>query len=179
MQSLNAQFYAFLVTVLTGVTIGILFDFYRVIRSLVRPKKVFTYLGDLTFWVIATLVVFFLLLIGNWGEIRFYVWVGLLVGVSVYLKHLSKYIIKVFGFIFDIINRTVALLLKTLGILWIIITYPFIIIHNIVIIPVGFLGTTCLRGFRWINRIADRLVFSPVKHRLLAVKIRIKKWFKS
>lgn len=178
MQSLNAQFYAFLVTVLAGITIGILFDFYRVIRGLVRPKKVFTYLGDLTFWVISTLVVFFLLLIGNWGEIRFYVWVGVLVGITAYLRYLSKLIIKVFSFLIYIINKTAALVLKILGILWMIITYPFIIIRNIVIIPVGFLGTTCVRGFRWINRIANRLAFSPAKLRLAAVKARIKKKFK-
>lgn len=178
MQSLNAQFYAFIITVLAGVTIGILFDFYRVIRGLVRPKKVFTYLGDLTFWVISTLVVFFLLLIGNWGEIRFYVWVGVLVGITLYQKYLSKYIIKLFSFIIYIINKTVAFVLKTLGILWMIITYPFIIVRNIVIIPVGFIGTTSMRGFRWINRHINRIVFAPIKTRLLAIKIRMKKWLK-
>lgn len=178
MQSLNSQFYAFLVTILAGITIGILFDFYRVIRGMVRPKKVFTYLGDLTFWVISTLVVFFMLLIGNWGELRFYVWVGVLVGITVYLRYLSRYMLKVFGFLIYIINKTVAFFLKVLGIMWMIISYPFIIIRNIVIIPVGFLGTTCFRGFRWINRLADRAIFSPVKIKLSAVKTRIKKWFK-
>lgn len=163
MQSLTSQFYAFLVTILAGVTIGIIFDFYRVIRGLARPKKVFTNLGDLAFWVISTMVIFFLLLVGNWGEIRFYVFVGILAGIGLYLRCLSRYFVRTFGLFFLVIRKTMALIAKALSVVWFIITYPIIVIRNIVIIPIGFLGTTCSRGTRWVSRWLNRFIGAPVK----------------
>lgn len=174
MQSLTSQFNAFLVTVLAGATIGVLFDFYRVIRGLARPKKVLTYLGDLTFWIISTLVIFFLLLVGNWGEIRFYVFVGILAGVYLYLKCLSRYIIKTFAMFFFIIRKTIMYIIKAVSVLWFIITYPFAVIRNIVIIPIGFLGNACTLGTSWVNKGLNRFIGTPVKNYISRVKRRIK-----
>lgn len=174
MQSLTSQFYAFLVTVLAGVTIGVIFDFYRVIRGLARPRKVFTYLGDLAFWVISTMVIFFLLLVGNWGEIRFYVFIGILAGIGLYLKCLSRYFIKTFALFFLIIKKTLMYIAKTLSMIWFIVTYPFIVIKNIVIIPIGFLGITCARVIRWVKKLLNRFVGAPVKGYICRMERRIK-----
>lgn len=163
MPSLTSQFYAFLITILAGVTIGILFDFYRVTRGLVRPRKVFTNLGDLAFWAIATLVVFFLLLVGNWGEIRFYVLIGVLAGISLYLKCLSTFFIKTFNIIFMIIKKMLMFIFKVFSVVWFVIMYPFIIVRNIVVIPIGFMGTTCARGTRWARSGFNRYVGTPAK----------------
>ncbi len=174
MQSLTSQFYAFLVTILAGVIIGILFDFYRVVRGLVRPRKVFTHLGDLTFWVVSTLVIFFLLLVGNWGEMRFYVFIGILAGIGLYLKCLSRYFIKIFGAAFLIIRKILMLVAKVCSTLWLIIIYPFVIIRNIVVIPIGFLGRTCAGGANWVKKCLNRFIGSPVKGYISRVERRLK-----
>jgi len=49
MEPVNAQIYSFLGTVVTGLVLGLLFDFYRVFRMIIRPKKFFSCLGDLLF----------------------------------------------------------------------------------------------------------------------------------
>lgn len=174
MQPLTSQFYAFLITVLAGIAIGVIFDFYRVIRGLARPRKVFTYLGDLVFWVISTMVIFFLLLVGNWGEIRFYVFVGILTGIGLYLRCLSRYFIKTFGLLFFIVRKALMFIAKVLSMAWLVITYPFIVIGNIVIIPIGFLGNTCARGTRWVSKLLNRFIGAPVKGYISQVERRIK-----
>lgn len=80
----------FIVTILTGMLLGILFDFYRVLRGIFHPRAVITLLTDILYWLMATVVVFGALLISNWGELRFYVFIGLLSGMLVYYRLLSR-----------------------------------------------------------------------------------------
>lgn len=94
MQPVNAQFYSFLGTILIGMTMGILFDFYRIFRLLVKPKKILTYLGDLSFGFFAAAAVFILLLYSNWGEFRFYVFLGMAIGILFYYNLMSYWIVK-------------------------------------------------------------------------------------
>lgn len=170
MQSLASQFYAFVVTILMGLIIGVFFDLYRVTKRLVRPGRVFRYLGDVLFWVICTFTVFFMLLVGNWGEIRLYVIIGVLVGTSVYIKFFSGFVIWLLDKIFNIITRIVVFAGKTLGITWMIITYPVILVKNIIIIPIGYLGTSWGGTKRFVSRHLRRLVVRPISGRAGLIK---------
>lgn len=93
MMSLAGQTYAFLMTILAGGVIGILFDVYRVLRSAFRPRQIATAVTDLLFWIVVTPTVFALLLAGNWGELRFYVAIGLALGLLLYFQALSALMI--------------------------------------------------------------------------------------
>lgn len=87
------QVTVFALTIAIGTLLGILFDLYRVIRGRLRPGKLATALGDLLFWLVATALTFALLVVGNWGELRLYVWVGFLSGAFVYHLLLSRRIV--------------------------------------------------------------------------------------
>lgn len=91
--SLTGQMYAFFMTVLAGVSVGLLFDFYRVFRSGMRPKRWVSVLCDLLYWTIVTPVVFLLLLIGNWAELRYYVFLGMGLGIFVYFQLMSSFVL--------------------------------------------------------------------------------------
>jgi len=95
MSSLAEQTYAFLMTILAGGVVGLLFDLYRVLRSALRPKQLATALTDLLYWIVVTPTVFAMLLAGNWGELRFYVLVGLAVGLALYFQALSAVVIYI------------------------------------------------------------------------------------
>jgi spore cortex biosynthesis protein YabQ len=84
------QIESFLITVFCGVIIGFLFDGYRVLRGILNPQSFLTDVGDLIFWAVSTLVVFATLLMTNWGEVRLYVFIGLAIGLTVYIKLLSR-----------------------------------------------------------------------------------------
>lgn len=84
MQRMELQFYAFFMTVLSGVGLGLLFDLLRAVRSFLRPGQLLAAVGDLLFWSAATVMMASGLFLGNWGEYRFYVLVGILLGLALY-----------------------------------------------------------------------------------------------
>ncbi|HWQ62635.1 MAG TPA: spore cortex biosynthesis protein YabQ [Negativicutes bacterium] len=86
----DGQVETFVITVATGVFLGLAFDFYRVLRALYRPRWLLTALADLVYWLFATGVVFLALLYGNWGELRLYAFIGLALGALGYYRLLSR-----------------------------------------------------------------------------------------
>lgn len=54
MISLVSQMLAFAVMVATGFMVGCMFDIYRVIRTLTRPRAKGTFIMDLCFWLWVT-----------------------------------------------------------------------------------------------------------------------------
>lgn len=94
---LSGQVISFAMTIGTGILLGSLFDCYRVLRGAFAPKAVMTWFADLFYWGVATAVVFISLVLSNWGELRFYVVIGILSGVTLYYKCLSHYLIRLFA----------------------------------------------------------------------------------
>jgi spore cortex biosynthesis protein YabQ len=90
---LYGQIQIFLVTLLTGAFLGIIFDFYRVLRGVFRPRFVMTTVADFIYWIVATATVLVSLLLCNWLELRLYVFLGLLGGGAAYYRLLSRYAI--------------------------------------------------------------------------------------
>lgn len=81
---------AFLISIGIGIGAGFLFDFYRVARITWRLGRLGTSIGDLLIWVALTLVVFALLLLANWGEVRWYILLGLGLGALLYHRAFSR-----------------------------------------------------------------------------------------
>lgn len=86
----------FVVTIAIGALLGILFDFYRVVHGRVRPRAIFTSVSDFIYWIAATVIIFAGLVASNWGELRAYVFIGLLGGAIIYFRLLSRYITAIF-----------------------------------------------------------------------------------
>lgn len=84
--SLEAQFFAFAASVSIGIAAGFLFDSYRVARITLRLGRLGTGIGDLLIWVALTFLVFGLLLLANWGEVRWYILLGLGLGAVLYYR---------------------------------------------------------------------------------------------
>lgn len=92
---INTQFANFLITLLLGFLLGVIFDFYRVMRGVFRFKALTTFLFDGLYWLVALAITFSCLLFSNWVELRFYLLIGLVGGALFYFRMLSKYIIFV------------------------------------------------------------------------------------
>ncbi len=94
MESLGTQLYAFGIVLLAGITLGLFFDFFRVVRGLIRPGFIGTPILDLLFWALVTPILLLYLILANWGELRGYVIIGLLLGLFFYRLLLSGMIIS-------------------------------------------------------------------------------------
>ncbi|GAC42465.1 hypothetical protein PPOP_1822 [Paenibacillus popilliae ATCC 14706] len=79
-----------LLMMLSGLALGIVFDGYRVVAGQFRFPRWTVPLLDLMYWLAATLFVFQMLVKGNQGELRFYVFLGLAAGAWLYVILLSK-----------------------------------------------------------------------------------------
>lgn len=108
----NSQVTTFLITITTGILLGVLFDGYRVLRGTFNPKVLTTWFTDLLYWLLATVIVFFALVISNWGELRFYVFLGIISGVVFYYRLLSLYTIRLFSVVIRLIKKTSILIKK-------------------------------------------------------------------
>ena len=177
MQSLASQFHAFIVTMLMGLTIGLLFDFYKFAKGIAHPGKILGYIADVLFWAISTLAVFSLLLIGNWGEIRLYVVIGVLIGAVAYFKLLSYGVLRVLGGIFYYVKKISIFAARVIGMIWVAVTYPFILVKNIVIVPIGYLSAAGAKTRRAMSGLAGRAVVAPLSRAGRSGKARVRRWW--
>ena len=108
------QAYLFLVFSLTGVAIGILFDFFRILRRTVKTSNFITYLEDVLFWIITGFLILYNIWYFNNGEIRIYMFLGIILGVLIYMLTLSSILIKIFSNLFRILINVLELPFKTI-----------------------------------------------------------------
>lgn len=93
--SLTDQFYAFFIMLLCGLILGISFDIYRVsARPLFRQRWIL-FIMDILYWVVSTFLIFRMLYVSNDGEIRLFVFLGVLLGAWGYFRYISSYIITI------------------------------------------------------------------------------------
>ena len=104
MVSLVDQLYAFGMTIVAGLVMGVVFDLFRVLRGSARPRSVLTWAGDILYWVSVTPLVAAVLLHANRGELRFYVVLGIGVGLTLYFTVCSLVVLETLR----LVSRTVG-----------------------------------------------------------------------
>lgn len=108
------QAYLFLVFSLTGVIIGILFDFFRILRRTIKTSNFITYIEDILFWILTGFLILYNIWYFNNGEIRIYMFLGILLGVLIYMLTLSSILIKIFSKILRTLINVLELPFKTI-----------------------------------------------------------------
>ncbi|EAX47248.1 conserved hypothetical protein [Thermosinus carboxydivorans Nor1] len=134
---INVQASAFLTMVLTGVLLGLLFDFYRVLYSWFKPRWFITAIGDLAYWLAAAAVTFVALLGANGGELRLYVFLALATGAAGYYRLLGR---PARYFLMRLV-RTVAAVMRwvRLILLWLLVK-PVVLAVRMMWLPFGYVG---------------------------------------
>jgi spore cortex biosynthesis protein YabQ len=97
--SLTTQFLTMLTMIGMGSWLGAALDTYG--RFLQRPKRAHwvVFINDILFWVIQGLIVFYVLLLVNDGELRFYIFLALLCGYAAYQSLFRSIYLKLLEFI--------------------------------------------------------------------------------
>lgn len=111
---MNNQAYLFAVFVINGFLIGLLFDVFRILRKTFKTNDLATYIEDILFWVITGIMTLAFIFYFNNGEIRFYVFLGIILGVLIYILTISKYVISVSVKIIKYIKNILATVIKIL-----------------------------------------------------------------
>ena len=108
------QAYLFLVFSLTGVVIGILFDFFRILRRTIKTGNIVTYIQDILFWILTGVLVLYNIWYFNNGEIRVYMFLGIIIGTLIYVSTLSNIFVKLFTEILSTIIKVLEIPFKTI-----------------------------------------------------------------
>ena len=126
--SLAAQTKNFFVSFGFGFLLGILYDFFFVIRSLISKRKAVTVVCDILFTALATLMSFTLLLVITDGQIRFYALLGEAAGFFVYYLSLGVFVFKTSEKAVLAIRKICRFLSKIFISVFKVISYPFRVI---------------------------------------------------
>lgn len=110
------QVYVFFWSILVGVVLALIFDFFRISRRKGTTKNFVVYIQDVLYWIIVAVIIIISAFVTNDGELRGYMFIGYIIGAIFYLILFSKLFIKIIGgildFIENIINKLVEQVVK-------------------------------------------------------------------
>ncbi|MFD2611537.1 spore cortex biosynthesis protein YabQ [Paenibacillus gansuensis] len=135
--SLHTQFYTFAMMALSGVLLGVVYDAYRVVcRELRLPRWVLS-LMDLVYWVFSCIFVFRVLYASNQGEIRLFVFLGLVLGVLFYFWLIGSITVRIVLWLIQVVRALLRFGAKCFRIL---ILMPLRALYKLIVILLGFLA---------------------------------------
>jgi spore cortex biosynthesis protein YabQ len=133
--SLSLQFFTMGMMLLTGIGLGVIFDGYRVVSNELRFPRWSLPVLDLVYWLAASLLVFRVLYASNYGEVRAYVFIGMLIGILSYYWLLSKPVIRIVKWLIDAVRALIGFSIRTFDLL---IVKPIILLYRFIRVLIGF-----------------------------------------
>lgn len=128
----------------SGLILGTVLDIYRVLKHRLRLRGWVISLIDFLYWAVAAGLVFSLLMWSNWGELRFFIFVAVLAGFSIYYTWFSRGMIRWIKRTIQIIERIILALAR--------------IFHVLIWTPLFYLWTLLLSLLYLLGRVLKWLV---------------------
>ena len=126
------QLTIFIYFIITGMILGIVFDVFRILRKSFKTSDIVTNIEDIIFGITTGIILLLSIFLFNNGELRLFVFIGIIFGIIIYMLIISKYFIKLNVAIINFIKKIIILLTK-----------PFIIllklIKRIFLRPISFI----------------------------------------
>ena len=127
------QAYIFIIFILNGFLIGILFDIFRIFRKCFKTPDFITYVQDIIFGILSGLSLLYSIFKFNNGELRLFIFLGILLGVTFYMLIFSRLFI-------NIIVSSITLIKKIINIIIIIpIKYILQLLRKIIYTPIKYI----------------------------------------
>jgi len=113
-----SQIYILIAFFITGICIGLLFDIFRVSRKAFKTPNILIYIEDVLFWILSGIIVLYSIFIFNNGEMRLFMFLGIILGGIMYMVLLSSYIIKINVKIIKLIQKILEILFIPLKLIY-------------------------------------------------------------
>ncbi len=97
---ITSELISFLMCILMGMGIGILFDMFRIIRKIINHNNVVVVIQDFIFCICSGVYLFYIMYILNSGQFRFYMLIGIIFSNILYFLLISKCFVNIFVYIF-------------------------------------------------------------------------------
>lgn len=112
------QLINFIYFIATGMVLSIIFDIFRILRRSFKTSDLITNIEDVIFGMITGLIVLLSIFLFNNGELRLYIFIGLVIGIIIYILFISKHFIKLNVAIISFIKKVIFLATKPFRILF-------------------------------------------------------------
>lgn len=107
----------FLLFCLIGIILSFIFDIFRSIRKNFKSNDLITYIEDIIFLIIVTIIIMLGIIKISNGILRLYIFLGIILGIIIYTLTISKFCIiimsrilyygkKVFYFFINLFRKT-------------------------------------------------------------------------
>ena len=120
----------FFLSAFSGILCAFLYDCFKIIRHTFRTGKAVTFLLDMLFWILSAFCVFGMLLYANYGRIRLFELLAVLLGAALYFLSISGPIVWGGTFLFSYLIRSVFFVCKLL-------VFPFRMLFIHLLLPFG------------------------------------------
>ena len=110
--SIAEQIQVFIIFVIVGIIISFLFDMFRILRKVYKFSNMLIYMQDILFWLLTGIIILQAIYKFNSGDIRIFLFLGIFVGVFIYISLFSIYVIKIGSFILKLINTLIRKLIN-------------------------------------------------------------------
>lgn len=134
--TLQIQFFTLAMMSMSGILLGIVFDVYRAVCGQLRVSRWILSLLDLVYWAFATVFVFRVLYYSNQGQLRFFVFLGLVIGTLLYFWLISSITIQFVLWLIRVIQAIINFGIRCFQVL---IIMPLRGLFRLVMILFGFL----------------------------------------
>lgn len=121
--------------------LGTLYDLYRVLAGQLKVPLWLKAPLDLLYWLIGTVVVFYLLYESNQGEVRPFVFLAIGIGICFYFGLLSRIVIRIFLWLIRAVISTYRFVLRMIDVL---IVTPIVWLYRVFVIFLGFLSAMAI-----------------------------------
>ncbi|WP_214484074.1 spore cortex biosynthesis protein YabQ [Bacillus sp. SM2101] len=161
--SLTTQFYTMMSMIGIGSFLGAALDTYG--RFLQRSYRAtwLVFINDIMFWCMQGFIIFYVLLLVNEGELRFYIFIAILCGYAAYRSLFQSLFLRLLEFVIKLIISTYQIVKKLVH--YIIIKPIQILYHFIAILVIGLLNV-CYTTIRFLVKVLIyfvQVLFIPVK----------------
>lgn len=116
----SEQLISFVYFIIVGIILSIIFDIFRILRRTIKTSDIVTNIQDILFCIITGIIILISIFWFNNGELRLYIFISIILGITFYMIFISKYFIKINVIIINFIKKILYLLIK-----------PFILLLNI------------------------------------------------
>ena len=130
------QAYLFLIFAFNGVVIGLILDFFRILRITFKTSNIITYIEDVLFWILTGISIIFFMYNFSDGTIRLFMIIALILGFLIYILSISKFIIKIFVFSINILKDFFRIIINV-GAIPVKLIYK--VIYNVIIKNINYL----------------------------------------
>lgn len=103
--SLSFQLQGFVISIVTGLLLGAYYDIFRIFRTVFQSESRAVFFQDLFYMLSAAFITFLLSLGVNYGEVRFYILAGEMIGWCLYYLTVGMVTIRVFQFVSKILHK--------------------------------------------------------------------------